>query len=169
MKKLLSAMLVIILIFAFPMHSFAEEAPTLESIANNIIEITADNSNENPTTTYNNIEEFVNEVRNQIPNINDLELANFIMDYAGQDDLEVADEEVLKYLDFKEIIVSEDYVKVDEMGNSESMTQAGYCHKQVSLGNIGVNASAGGISFSASGIVSKKDYIAGKITTTAFK
>ena len=123
MKKLFSMILVIMLAFAFPSQVSAEETPTLESIANSIIEITTDNSNENPTTTYNNIEEFVNEVHNQIPDIDDLELANFIIDYTGQDDLEVADEETLKYLGFKEIIVSEDYIRVDEMGNTESMTQ----------------------------------------------
>lgn len=123
MKKLFSMMLVIMLAFAFPVQVSAEESPTMESIANSIIEITTDNSNENPTTTYNNIEEFVNEVHDQIPDIDDLELANFIMDYTGQEELEVADEEALKYLGFKEIIVSEDYIKVDEMGNAESMTQ----------------------------------------------
>ncbi len=123
MKKIISVMMVMMLTFAFPSQVSAEESPTLESIADSIIEITTDNSNENPTTTYNNIEEFVNEVRNQIPDIDDLELANFIMDYTGQDDLEVADEETLKYLGFKEIIVSEDYIKVDEAGNTESMTQ----------------------------------------------
>lgn len=123
MKKLFSMILVVMLAFAFPSQVSAEETPTMESIANSIIEITTDNSNENPTTTYNNIEEFVNEVCNQIPDIDDLELANFIMDYTGQDDLEVADEETLKYLGFKEIIVSEDYIKVDEAGNTESMTQ----------------------------------------------
>lgn len=123
MKKLFSMILVIMLAFAFPAQVSAEETPTMESLANSIIEITTDNTNENPTTTYNNIEEFVNEVRNQIPDIDDLELANFIMDYTGQEDLEVADEETLKYLGFKEIIISEDYIKVDEAGNTESMTQ----------------------------------------------
>ena len=123
MKKIISVMMVMMLTFAFPSQVSAEESPTLESIADSIIEITTDNTNENPTTTYNNIEEFVNEVRNQIPDIDDLELANFIMDYTGQEDLEVADEETLKYLGFKEIIVSEDYIKVDEAGNTESMTQ----------------------------------------------
>lgn len=124
MKKLLASMLAIMLVFAFPMQSFAEDTPTLESIANNIIEITTDNSNENPTTTYNNIEEFVNEVREQIPNIDDLELAEFIIGYTGQEELEVDEEEALKYLGFKEIIVSEDYIKVDEMGNTQSMTES---------------------------------------------
>ncbi|MDE6863833.1 MAG: hypothetical protein K2J41_05535 [Eubacterium sp.] len=40
MKKLFSMMLVIMLAFAFPMQALAEESPTLEGIANNIIEIT---------------------------------------------------------------------------------------------------------------------------------
>ena len=123
MKKSLSAVLAIMLIFAFPMQIFADEVPDLESIANNIIEITTDNSKENPIITYNNIEEFVTEVRNQIPDIDDLELANFIVDYTGQDEFDIEDEEALKYLGFKEIIVSDDYIKVDADGNTESMTQ----------------------------------------------
>ena len=125
MKKTLSAIFAILFVFlfAFPMQIFAEETPTLESIANNIIEITTDDSNENPTTTYNNIEEFVTEVRNQMPDIDDLELANFIVDYTGQEDFDIEDEEALKYLGFKEIIVSDDYIKVDADGNTESMTE----------------------------------------------
>lgn len=123
MKKLISAMLVVMMAFTFPMQTFAENSPTLESIANNIIEITTDNSDENPTTTYNNIEKFVNEVHNQIPDIDDLQLANFIVDYTGQEEFNIEDEEALKYLGFKEITVTEDYIKVDEAGNIESMTQ----------------------------------------------
>lgn len=40
MKRFVSVMLVIMMTFAFPMQALAEESPTLEGIANNIIEIT---------------------------------------------------------------------------------------------------------------------------------
>lgn len=123
MKKLFSAMLVLMLAFSFPVQVSAEESPTLESIADGIIEITTDHTSENPTTTYNNIEEFVIEVRNQIPDIDDLELANFIVDYTGQEEFDIEDEEALKYLSFKEIDVSDNYIKVDADGNAETITE----------------------------------------------
>lgn len=53
-------------------------------------------------------------------------------------------------------------------GYNFTLTPA-YCHKQVSLGSISIGGSKGGPSFSTSGAVIKKEYIADKITKTAFK
>lgn len=140
MKKTLSVICILFFIFAFPFNAFAElntSEVSLKNIADEIIIKSIDCSSENPVTIYSQIEEFINDVHQQLPKEDDLDIARFLMNYTCQSELEVDDSEALKYLNFKEIIVSDEYIKVDETGNSESITKE-EATAAVAMENLGI-------------------------------
>lgn len=122
MKKLITVFLTLTLILILPIQSYAaEEKTTLQSIADKTICKSADLTIENPTITYSGIDEFVNTVHSELPNINDAELSDFLVEYTNQGKNSISDEEKANYLKSKEIIITDRFIRIDSDGNETEL------------------------------------------------
>lgn len=113
------------LIFILPIQSYAAAAkkPTLQSIADETICKSADLTSENPTITYSCIDEFVNTVYSELPNINDAEISDFLVEYTNQNKDSISDEEKANYLKSKEIIITDRFIRIDSDGNETELSR----------------------------------------------
>lgn len=126
MKKLLPVILALTMVIMLPVQAFAmtvDENAILQSIADETIYKIADVTNTPETVTYRNIDKFVDEVRAKLPSIEDAELADFLVEYTEQDKTAVTDEVALTYLDAKEIVISDRFIKMDENGNETELSR----------------------------------------------
>lgn len=124
MKKLISVILTIALVFIIPIRvpaAMAKKAPTLKSIADDTIYKSADLTYGNSTVTYSSIDCFVDEAHVKLPNISDDEITQFLIEYTGQSKLNISEEEANTYLNSKEIVINDRFVKVDENGTETEM------------------------------------------------
>lgn len=141
MKKTISIICFLLFILALPLNVFAQSnrnQTTLEDIAEEIIITEADYSSANPIITYSQIEKFVNTVHKKLPATDNLDIGKFIMSYTCQNEVDVDDNEALKYLNFKEITVFDEYLKVDASGNSESITKK-EAETAAAIANLGIS------------------------------
>jgi len=119
MKKCISLFLFLVMLFSMTSTAFAAESPsaTLESIAHNTLQVTKELQDSGAeVTTYNNLPAFVSVAREQCPDITDLQLANFIVEYVGQDSAAIPDNDKLDILTYKNISTSISYAKVTKSG-----------------------------------------------------
>lgn len=119
MKKLTAVLLTIALIFIIPIQAPAamvKEVPTLVSIADETIYKSADLTYGNSTITYSGIDVFVDEAHSELPSISDAEITQFLIEYTGQSKLNISEEEANTYLNSKEIVINNRFVKIDENG-----------------------------------------------------
>lgn len=119
MKKLISVLLTITLIFIIPIQApaaMAKKAPTLKSIADDTIYKSADLTYGNSTVTYSGIDAFVDEAHAKLSNISDDEITQFLIEYTEQSKLNISEEDANTYLNSKEIVINDRFVKVDENG-----------------------------------------------------
>ena len=121
MKKLIAAFLAITFIFILPFQSYAAEKPSLQSVAEKTICKSADLTAENPTITYSGIDEFVNTVHSELPNINDTEISDFLVEYTNQSKDSISDKEKANYLKSKEIIITDRFIRIDSAGNKTEL------------------------------------------------
>lgn len=113
------------LIFILPIQSYAAaaEKPTLQSIADETICKSADLTSENPPITYSCIDEFVNTVYSELPNINDAEISDFLVEYTNQNKDSISDKEKANYLKSKEIIITDRFIRIDSDGNETELSR----------------------------------------------
>lgn len=124
MKKLISVLLTITLVFIIPVQAsaaMAEKAPTLKSIADETIYKSADLTYENSSITYSGIDVFVDEAHAKLPNISNAEITEFLVGYTGQSKLNISEKEANTYLNSKEIVIDNRFVKVDEYGTETKL------------------------------------------------
>lgn len=117
MKKIICIILVIATALSVPINALAIETQDLKTIADTIIEKSTGDS----VITYKNIDEFVNAADSL--DINNLELAEFIMNYTGQDCTALSENDILECLGFQEISVTDEYIKVSEEGEIEYISE----------------------------------------------
>ncbi|MBQ4348586.1 MAG: hypothetical protein IJC79_03110 [Clostridia bacterium] len=111
MKKLLSILLTISILFTMTSFAFAEETPTMMSIADEVIDISVSvDISGNEVFTYDNIDIFINAVRNELPDLTDAEIAQFIMLYTGQEQIVPIEDAYLFVLEFKSITTTKTYI-----------------------------------------------------------
>jgi hypothetical protein len=122
-EKILSIIIALIVVTVPNFQAFAlsvNDTKSLETIAESTIEIVNDNSG---TVTYKNIEDFITEVKKSISDISDIELSKFILDYTRQDYEGLPDKIILNTLNYKEIILADEYIMVSEKGDVASISQ----------------------------------------------
>lgn len=106
--------------------NYEELVNTLNSIANETIQVETQVENEYSLKTYKNIQEFVTESEQQIPDISKSDIGRFLIEYTGQGNSEELPDNILvETADFFEIAVQEEYLQVTPNGSvSVSETQA---------------------------------------------
>lgn len=120
MKNFLSVILIFAIAMLFPLQVSAlpaSEDSLIKSIADDIIYKSADITTDTPIVTYSNIDKFVNEVHTQLPQIDNRMLAEFLIEYTEQDSADIPDEDALTYLNSKEIVIGDRFIKIDADGN----------------------------------------------------
>ena len=120
MKKLLSLTLTIIILSAFPFEAMAlmPDKSELELLADELVQISY---SINPlSTTFTEIDVFVDEAHERYPDMTELELALFVMEYTLQDPAGLSEEMILRHLEYDNITTSVEYVYVNENGESVS-------------------------------------------------
>ena len=104
MRKIISVFLILAILFAVTISVAASENITMDDIAKDIIAITvAKDEKGNDIYTYDNIDVFINTVRQELSEITDIEIANFIMEYTGHKYRFPVDATDLFVLDFKSV------------------------------------------------------------------
>lgn len=139
MKKVLCILISAILIISCPvtvtaaetdknqiMTDIAEKIITKNSVSRNAIKAKTTNysTQTNDVIKYDNIDDFIAEVKTEGYVINDLEISKFIMSYTGLDWEGLPDSEILKVLDAKDITISDDYIEADKNGNTSYLSKA---------------------------------------------
>ncbi len=156
-KRILSIIFAMLLIISsLPICVFASEpidANSLDEIANGTIEIQMDDN----VILYKNIDCFVETVKETFPEINDIDIAKFILDYSKKDYSNFSDDMILEAISYKEIYVSEEYIKVTDYGEVEYLSKE-EAEKAIRLEKINEN-------LSRASWTSPNGYM--KITTTA--
>lgn len=123
LKRILS--LITVLVFSFGMlgsvSANSENMESLQVLADSIIEIT---SGPDGIVTYSNIEEFVDLARNRFPEISDYKIAYFLHQFTGQNNVDsLSSEIILEILEFKEIGIVDNYLKVNSDGTQIALTE----------------------------------------------
>ena len=73
------------------------------------------------TTTFTNLDTFIDTVRENYPKIADYDIARFLMQYTQQDCEGLPEDVVLSILEYDNITVSTSYVRIDADGNSYAL------------------------------------------------
>ena len=98
--------------------NYEEIVNSLNLIANETIEVETQVENEYSLKTYKNIQDFVNEAEEQIPNISKSDIGKFLIEYTGQGNSEELPDNILvETADFFEIAVQEEYLQVTPNGS----------------------------------------------------
>ena len=122
-KKCLPLFLALSLLLSITVPAFASE-PSLEQIASNTIAIThTTQENGLEVTTYENLDVFIDAVQGQFPVISDREIAEFLVEFSGQNSALLPEAAVMKILDYDNISIASSYVKVNEDGSSEEISK----------------------------------------------
>ena len=104
MRKIISVFLILAILSAVTVSVAASENVTIDDIAKDIITMTAAKDEKgNDVYTYDNIDVFINTVRQELPELTDIEIANFIMEYTGHKYRFPTDATDLFVLDFKSV------------------------------------------------------------------
>lgn len=125
-KKLVSIVLTATMVMGMSITALASEtsAPTLTSIAESTIQISnEEQENGVEVTTYDNLPLFIKTVHNTLPAITDEQLADFIVEYSGQDSTAIPSEDKLEMLNYESISNSKSYVKITEEGEFIEVSQ----------------------------------------------
>ena len=141
-KKLVSIALSAVKIMGMSVTSFAAEntTTTLSSIAENTIQISSESQDSGAVvTTYDNLPLFIETVHNQLPNTTDEQLADFIIEYSGQDSTAIPSEDKLEMLNYESISNSKSYVKITENGDFIEVSQ-----EEALIDTLGVDTSSDG-------------------------
>lgn len=122
MKKFLSVLVALTMIFTLSMTAFAaaEGNPNLSDLATEIITV----STVDDETIYSNIQDFYVAARAEFPSVQDIDLAKAVMERTGQDYTNMSDELILENLDFTEITSTEAVYHLLENGTVEILTPA---------------------------------------------
>lgn len=85
---------------------------------------------------FDNIDSFILKVKENNPDISDYQIAEYILQFIGQDCEAIPESEILKVLNYKSITSSDSYVTIDEEGNVyKSTNEAQLCADWTSLDN----------------------------------
>lgn len=103
-KKLTSVVLAGAMAFSLAAPAMAENNKplTLDEIATEYISVTYEQNE----VVYSNLQEFYAAVHKEIPDISDLELSKYMMDFTDQSYDGLSDEAILEELDFLEVRTS---------------------------------------------------------------
>lgn len=120
MKKLLSAILCLSMVFAMSVTAFAEGTTpnNLQSLANEYITV----SHTENETIYSNIQEFYAAAHAELPSVSDIDLAKAVMERTNQDYSNMSNDVILEVLDFTEITSVEEVYHTLEDGTVEVLT-----------------------------------------------
>lgn len=120
-KKMICYSLTLLLIWGLSVNTQAADNPTaiLSALAENIIQIAvAEDQDGFISTTYTDLDIFVNAVRENHSNISELNIAEFIMQYTQQEYEGLPDDQILSILEFDNITSTCSYVRIDNNGTS---------------------------------------------------
>lgn len=125
-KNLLSLILALCLCFALTTPALASENAEIDlyEIANSTVQVTeAVQESGAVVTTFENLNGFVEEVRNNHLEISDIDLAKFIMEFTEQNSEGLPENEILDMLEYDNISTSNVYLLVDEQGMVEELSK----------------------------------------------
>ena len=118
MLSLIIAVLFLMLSLAF--SSFAEEDVSVQDsmlrLAEQSIFVTSEMVDNSYETTYKVIDCFIEQMRCAYPDVSDLELAVFILQFTHQSVENLPDKIILRALEAKEIVTQTEYIQVDSSG-----------------------------------------------------
>lgn len=128
MKKTVSFIISTIIFMTsliFPSFAQTDISPqdSMHQLAEQTISVVHDAVDDSAQTTYKNIDAFIDKVYYLHPDISDLEIAEFVMQYTGQSTENLPDEIVLRALESKEVTKRTDYIEVDSSGNQTLLSQ----------------------------------------------
>lgn len=116
-KKILSLILATLMCVSLITPAFADASPTLESLAEQYVTKTSENSK----VVYGNLQSFYAAVHNELPDISDMELASFIFLYMqpGEYDLlcGLSEYSILEYLTYHSFSKETAVLQIDSNGN----------------------------------------------------
>lgn len=122
MKKILSLIMVVVFLLQMSIPTIAIDASDeakLKRIAEETINITIEDSEllDSQVTTYSNIDSFVKKIREDYPQITDYDIAEFLLNYMGQDSEAIPVEQRLIYLEYDNFSVCTEYFGNDNTQN----------------------------------------------------
>ncbi len=121
LKKLICSMLSALLIMNLSTTVLAD-GDSLSRIAEYTIQVNEDvDITGSLTTTFTNLDTFIDTVRENYPKIADYDIARFLMQYTQQDCEGLPEDVVLSILEYDNITVSTSYVRIDADGNSYAL------------------------------------------------
>lgn len=128
MKKTVSFIISTIIFMTsliFPSFAQADISPqdSMHQLAEQTISVVHDAVDDSAQTTYKNIDVFIDKAHYLYPDISDLEIAEFVMQYTGQSTENLPDEIVLRALESKEVTIRTDYIEVDSSGKQTLLSQ----------------------------------------------
>lgn len=125
MKKILSIILCMCLVMScYHINVLASNPSNMEEVAFNTINILTTDGQEYSTKTYSNIDNFVLNIKKQFPNISDIEIGKFLIEFTGQGSAEnFPDNILIETTTFSEITVQEEYMKIDSNGETSSVNK----------------------------------------------
>ena len=123
MKKFLSLFLALTMLCSLTIPTFASE-PSLDEIASNTIAIMHTiQENGVEVTTYENLDIFVFEAKKQLPALTDYEIAEFMVEFTGQNSAVLPESAVMKMLEYDNFSIASSYVKINEDGSSREISE----------------------------------------------
>lgn len=126
-KRIVCSLLTLVLVIGgkVPVFADSDEQNNLNVLADEIIEIEQVIDMEGGlSTTYSNLDVFVERVKNQYSEIDDYDVAVFLMEYTKQENSDLPEELVLEFLDYEFITSYTSYVYLDEEGNPHNMNSS---------------------------------------------
>lgn len=120
MKKILSLIFSFVMCFMISVPALASSSSSnLESMASSLIEISeTTDTNGSVTITYTNLDTFIETARLTHPELSDLEIAKFLLDYIGQEYNDLPDSEILHFLTYTNITSSTSFIRIDQDGHT---------------------------------------------------
>ena len=103
------------MVMAVPTFAAEEDNIDLQQIADKIITVsqTVQESGAN-VICFENLDVFAETVRDTYPEISDIELAKFVMEYMGQDCEDLTEKEILDILEYDNISTSSIYLRIND-------------------------------------------------------
>lgn len=128
MKKILNKILTVILCLLMLIpgtgYTYAQNMETIEEIADNLIDVKIEEYDYYITKSYKNIPAFVSYVKSAYPNMSELEIGGFLIQYTGQGVPEDYDDAYLiEKASYYEINIQEEFLKKDEDGTISAATK----------------------------------------------
>lgn len=98
--------------------SYTSSTDMLETLADSTIQVSQKTDESGAITTiYDNLEEFIALAHENDPNLSDIDLAEFILNYTNQEYEGLTEECILEALGYKQIATSSQYLRTNENGN----------------------------------------------------